>query len=107
MSLTIVLCNPASDPCLDDEHLLHLAGGAPFTMKIEKRESRITCPSCGHVSTETMAADSCQFFYDCKGCGSTLRPKQGNCCVFCSYGDTACPPRQIESQDRPNGEECC
>jgi hypothetical protein len=23
-----------------------------------------------------------------------LRPKTGDCCVFCSYGDMKCPPMQ-------------
>jgi hypothetical protein len=23
-----------------------------------------------------------------------LRPKPGDCCVFCSYGDMKCPPMQ-------------
>lgn len=46
----------------------------------------ITCPSCGTSKTETMPTDACQFFYDCTGYGTLLRPKQGDCCVFCSYG---------------------
>jgi len=56
--------------------------------------ARITCPVCGHAEAETMPADSCQWFYDCRGCGAVLRPKPGDCCVFCSYGDTKCPPLQ-------------
>ncbi|MEJ2256949.1 MAG: GDCCVxC domain-containing (seleno)protein, partial [Woeseiaceae bacterium] len=24
------------------------------------------------------------------------KPKEGDCCVFCSYGDTECPPVQNE-----------
>jgi hypothetical protein len=56
--------------------------------------STITCPSCGHQSTEMMLTDACQFFYDCKGCGALLKPKAGDCCVFCSYGDLPCPPIQ-------------
>jgi hypothetical protein len=64
--------------------------------------SVITCPQCGHRETETMPADACQFFYDCKGCGAVLRPKQGDCCVFCSYGDIPCPTVQ---QNR--GDTCC
>jgi hypothetical protein len=56
--------------------------------------STITCPHCGHRETETMPTDACQFFYDCKGCGALLRPKPGDCCVFCSYGDIPCPPIQ-------------
>ena len=59
-----------------------------------ERNSEITCPLCGHRSVEVMPLDACQFFYDCKGCGALLRPKSGDCCVFCSYGTIACPPVQ-------------
>jgi hypothetical protein len=41
-----------------------------------------------------MPTDACQFFYDCKGCGVVLRPNKGDCCVYCSFGDTPCPPIQ-------------
>jgi hypothetical protein len=41
-----------------------------------------------------MPTDACQFFYDCKGCGQRLKPKPGDCCVFCSYGSVPCPPVQ-------------
>ena len=57
-------------------------------------ESVITCPSCGARSKETMPTDACQFFYDCRSCGAVLRPKTGDCCVFCSYGSVRCPPMQ-------------
>jgi hypothetical protein len=57
-------------------------------------ESTLTCPHCGHRATETMPTDACQFFYDCKGCGERLKPKPGDCCVFCSYGSVPCPPMQ-------------
>ena len=60
---------------------------------IEPR-SMITCPECGHVTTETMPTNACLIFYDCKGCGARLKPKPGDCCVFCSYGDVPCPPIQ-------------
>src|SRR5260221_6651697 len=49
-------------------------------------ESVITCPKCGHGKRETMPTDTCQFFYECAGCHALLRPKAGDCCVFCSYG---------------------
>ena len=58
-------------------------------------ESIITCPLCGTAKSETMPRDACQFFYDCTGCGALLRPKQGHCCVFCSYGSVRCPPIQV------------
>jgi hypothetical protein len=57
-------------------------------------ESMITCPSCGAIKAETMATDACQFFYECTSCGALVRPRPGDCCVFCSYGTVACPPKQ-------------
>ena len=57
-------------------------------------DSTVTCPQCGHQATEQMPTDACQFFYDCKGCGARLKPKPGDCCVFCSYGSVPCPPVQ-------------
>ena len=61
-----------------------------------ERESTITCPECGAAKREVMATDACQFFYECSACGSLLRPREGHCCVFCSYGSVPCPPRQLE-----------
>jgi len=58
-------------------------------------KSTITCPDCGHQSCEAMRTDVCLYFYDCPGCGARLKPKPGDCCVFCSYGDVACPPVQL------------
>jgi hypothetical protein len=57
-------------------------------------ESEISCPECGHRETEIMPTDACQWYYDCKACGALLKPKKGDCCVFCSYGTVACPPVQ-------------
>jgi hypothetical protein len=64
--------------------------------------SIITCPACGTAKTETMPTDACQYFYECRGCGTLLRPKHGDCCVFCSYGSTPCPPIQAST-----GEPLC
>jgi hypothetical protein len=62
--------------------------------------SVLTCPDCGHAASETMPTDACIYFYDCRGCGAVIKPKPGDCCVFCSYGDTPCPPIQT-------GGGCC
>ena len=59
-------------------------------------ETIIKCPECGFEKEETMSTDSCQFFYKCTKCGAKLKPKDGDCCVFCSYADKNCPPRQCE-----------
>jgi hypothetical protein len=63
-------------------------------------ESTITCPVCGQQATEAMPTNACIFFYDCAGCGAQLRPKPGDCCVFCSYGTVPCPPIQQQ-------KSCC
>jgi hypothetical protein len=62
--------------------------------------STITCPNCAVAKTEIMQADACRIFYECTGCGALLRPKPGDCCVFCSYGDVPCPPVQMEGRRR-------
>ncbi|MHA1942593.1 MAG: GDCCVxC domain-containing (seleno)protein [Candidatus Hodarchaeales archaeon] len=61
-------------------------------------ESVIKCPECGFEKKETMPLDSCQYFYECTNCKKVLKPKEGECCVFCSYGTVKCPPKQ---------QECC
>jgi hypothetical protein len=64
-------------------------------------QSTLTCPQCGHSKEETMPTDACQWFYECESCKALLRPKAGDCCVFCSYGTQKCPPIQ------ESGQSCC
>ena len=61
--------------------------------------SEITCPFCGHKKTETMPNDVCQLVYTCEKCKKDIRAKEGDCCVFCSYGDHKCPSEQAEGKD--------
>jgi hypothetical protein len=70
-------------------------------------ESVITCPHCGTAKSETMPTDACRFFYECTGCGARLRPKEGDCCVFCSYGSVSCPPMQSARSGAPSAASCC
>jgi hypothetical protein len=69
----------------------------------------LTCPNCGHAKTEIMPTDACQWFYECEGCLAILRPKAGDCCVYCSYGTVPCPPIQVQRaqglEGNPGG--CC
>ncbi len=60
-------------------------------------QSVITCPACGQTQEETMPTDSCVFFYECLHCKTRLKPKEGDCCVFCSYGSEKCPSIQAGS----------
>jgi Zn ribbon nucleic-acid-binding protein len=64
-------------------------------------ESTLTCPHCGTSSRESMPEDACIYYHECAACGVLFRPKPGDCCVFCSYGDTPCPPVQ------QTGRGCC
>ena len=64
-------------------------------------KSKITCPNCGHQKTEIMPTDACQYFYDCEKCMQVLKPLDGDCCVFCSYGTVPCPPIQQDPKS------CC
>jgi hypothetical protein len=57
-------------------------------------ESALTCPDCGATTVETMPTDACIYFHKCTSCDVLLRPKAGDCCVFCSYGSVKCPPMQ-------------
>ena len=53
-----------------------------------------------------MPVDACRYLYECKGCGALLKPLEGDCCVFCSYGDQPCPPVQVARiTGEPTG--CC
>jgi len=51
-----------------------------------------------------MPTDACRFFYECTGCSARLRPKVGDCSVFCSYGSVPCPPVQAA---RSGDRSCC
>ncbi|WP_162343132.1 GDCCVxC domain-containing (seleno)protein [Cyclobacterium salsum] len=63
-------------------------------------QSIVTCPNCGHQKEETMPTAACDFFYECENCKELVKPKPGDCCVYCSYGTIKCPPIQA-------GTNCC
>ena len=63
-------------------------------------KSTIACPKCGHKKEELMPTDACQYFYECENCQLVIKPKQGDCCVYCSYGTVKCPPIQAN-------QNCC
>jgi hypothetical protein len=64
-------------------------------------ESRLRCPSCGHRWTEIMPENACIQWSDCPSCKTRLKPKKGDCCVYCSHGEMPCPPIQKA------GKSCC
>ena len=62
--------------------------------------STIICPKCSYSKREEMPTDACQYFYECENCHEVIKPKKGDCCVYCSYGDVPCPPIQ-------SSQDCC
>lgn len=73
-------------------------------MKIELK-SVITCPKCGYQKEEQMPTDACQFFYECQSCEIVLKPTEGDCCVYCSFGSIPCPP--IQENKIYGNTKCC
>gem|GEM_PF-1645907 len=75
--------------------------------------STLRCPACGHTDALAMPTDACLFFHECAECRTLVRPKTGDCCVFCSYGTVPCTPIQTggrcegASTDVADGADCC
>ena len=65
-----------------------------------KLQSVITCPNCGYKKEETMPTDACQYFYECENCKKRLKPLQGDCCVYCSYGTVPCRGQKTKTNAR-------
>ncbi len=76
-------------------------------MIVPVTESTLTCPHCGAQHGQTMPTDACLYFFECTACGAMLKPKPGDCCVFCSYGSVPCPPIQIARAGGDKAEACC
>jgi hypothetical protein len=54
-------------------------------------ESVLVCPVCGFAKRETMPLTPANSSTSALA-ATVLRPKTGDCCVFCSYGSVKCPP---------------
>lgn len=63
-------------------------------------KTTLTCPKCQYKQPVEMPTDACQHFYKCQSCGEILKPKEGDCCIFCSYADSKCPPKQLEQKSK-------
>lgn len=70
-----------------------------------ERTSTLMCPICGGQTARVMPTDACVVVAACVHCGEIMRPKPGDCCVFCSYGNVPCPPIQMEQTSTAAGQE--
>jgi hypothetical protein len=57
-------------------------------------QSVVTCPRCGVRIQREMPTDACIVVFECDSCRVVLRPKSGDCCIFCSFANVQCPPVQ-------------
>lgn len=57
-------------------------------------DAKITCPDCDFTQQEVMPDNYWVTSYQCASCGTTLQPKEGDCCVYCSFSDQLCPAKQ-------------
>ena len=56
----------------------------------EKQYSTITCPHCSATETLEITKGYSLHLYRCFACGGILKPKSGDCCIFCSFSDLDC-----------------
>lgn len=100
--------NLRSNPATDWQLPTRTIGGRPFALHFRRHaldtppvlDSVLTCPHCDALATEIMPTNACLYLYGCVVCGTMIRAKPGDCCVFCSYGSVKCPPMQRSS-------DCC
>lgn len=92
MKRDLVTSDPAGTGCAPCTQETLEAGAATPEVQLD---STITCPKCSAATRVRMPTDACQYFWECPDCGARLKPKRGDCCVFCSWGDVPCPPLQV------------
>jgi transposase-like protein len=80
--------------CTPDETTKESSAVESENSTLVQNQTEITCPKCGFKKKEVMPTDVCQIKYTCTNCQSELVPKDGDCCVYCTYGTHKCPSKQ-------------
>jgi hypothetical protein len=62
--------------------------------------STVTCPHCGQAEQVLMPRYASKSYYQCPACQQVYQAKKESCCIFCSYGNIACPPAQERSHQQ-------
>lgn len=77
-----------------------IAGVIGMTFNVDSRQPmvRFDDTKTGIEALLRATSDACQWFYECQDCHTLLKPKPGDCCVFCSYGSVPCPPIQLHGK---------
>ncbi|QWE09641.1 hypothetical protein AOC20_06215 [Polynucleobacter ibericus] len=53
-------------------------------------ESIVTCPHCDASEAIHIERGTSHHFYRCRSCSAILKPKSGDCCILCSFGNRDC-----------------
>ncbi|WP_370624175.1 GDCCVxC domain-containing (seleno)protein [Polynucleobacter sp. JS-Safj-400b-B2] len=56
---------------------------------IQYSQATVTCPYC-QASEIINSEEGAQHFYRCRSCSAILKPKSGDCCILCSFGNRDC-----------------
>ena len=89
-------CNNPTSKSPDETNVTDSTSATSDSTKTSEAsiKSEITCPECGHKKMEEMPTDVCLLTYTCEKCTTVLHPREGDCCVFCTYGTHKCPSIQ-------------
>lgn len=55
----------------------------------------LTCPVCGFKRTAAIPTPASSYRFACSRCHTVNLPREGDDCVFCSYGSIKCPAKQM------------
>lgn len=77
-----------------ETHQTSLKDTLSLSVGTDSLHSEITCPKCGYKKTEPLPTEVCLLKYTCQSCRYEMIPEEGDCCVFCTYGDVKCPSKQ-------------
>ena len=93
--LLFIQCNhsPQNKTAVTNKDTVIVTNKTDLIAKISE-ESEITCPKCGYQKMEKLPTEVCLVSYTCKNCQEVMHPKDGDCCVFCTYGSHKCPSKQ-------------
>ncbi len=64
--------------------------------------TNLNCPHCGFIEELDIPQNYWLVFHTCASCSTQISPLDGDCCVFCSYGDHHCTDKQKEEQTNIN-----
>jgi YHS domain-containing protein len=63
-------------------------------VRLLERTAHVICPHCARTFEAEMPISICLLRITCPMCGREIEPREGDCCVFCSWADNGCPMSQ-------------